>query len=184
MQCLNYSMDLPFLIKALDYYESLGYNPLAVPFLVDEDVVNLTLPEGKDSKKHLNLHYVGSAEQSFYQLIKDKENITPGSYMMLTPCVRDEIVSESSLEIFLKLELISIHKSREEILEDALDFYQEVLPQTTDICTVSTPEGFDININGVEVGSFGSRFIDNSWYSYGTGLALPRISYALNKLKA
>ena len=40
----------------------------------------------------------------------------------------------------------------------------------------------DININGVEVGSYGCRNFEGNIVQYGTGLALPRITQAVNCL--
>lgn len=169
-----YNIDLKLLTEALEYYKSKGYQSLTAPYLVDEDIVNLTLPKGRRAKKHLDLCYVGSAEQSIYQLHKNGVELS-GKYMILTPCQRDEEVLDSHhLEIFLKLELISVGDKYVEILEDCFNFFQgnkEV---------VENDQGFlDININGLEVGSYGNRDYLGKCFSFGTGLALPRYTQAL-----
>lgn len=178
MRSTIFDIDTKLLLDAMKYYESIGYHPIEAPMLVDDDIIKLTLPPDRLSEKHMGLNYVGSAEQSFYQLLKDKGYLYPGSYMLVTPCRRDEVPSISHLRIFLKIELISLEKTREEVLKDVQLFYETRLKIPTE--TVPTIDGYDININSIEVGSFGNRFINNGWITYGTGLALPRISYALN----
>ena len=169
-----YNIDAGLLGTAMNYYMMRGYKPLSAPMLVDKDIVEITLPEGKKAKQHLDKFYVGSAEQSFYQLVK--QGFKPeGSYMMLTPCQRDEIPSESNLEIFLKLELISMDKAAFIIAKDACDLYTILGSEVKAVIT----EDFsclDLEIGGVEVGSYGSRIFNGMVINYGTGLALPRFS--------
>lgn len=171
-----YNIDLDLLIAALNFYTLRGYRPLSAPLLVDSDIVGLTLPSDRSSKEHLGLHYVGSAEQSFYQLMKD--GFTPeGSYIMITPCHRDEEVDETHLEVFLKLELVSVSKTPLNILKDAWDFYSE-LGEKVECVSNGEFGSCDLEIGGVEVGSFGHRFYGDYYVSYGTGLALPRYTQA------
>lgn len=171
-----YNIDLGLLIAALNFYTIRGYRPLSAPLLVDSDIVGLTLPSDRTSKEHLGLHYVGSAEQSFYQLMKD--GLLPkGKYMLLTPCHRDEVNDESHLDIFLKLELISVSVDSINLGRDAYDFYDS-LGDRVEIVKTEELSGFDLELNGVEVGSFGSRVFNNQLVSYGTGLALPRYTQA------
>lgn len=172
-----YSIDSLLLTEALVHYASIGYVPIKAPAVVDKDIVDLTLPSDRKSKPHLDKHYVGSAEQSFYQLLK--EGLNPvGSYLLITPCQRYDEPSPFHLQIFLKVELISVEKYREEILEDVLLFYGD---QRINTEVVDTLTGYDINVNGIEVGSFGDRLLNGRWITHGTGLALPRISYAIEQ---
>ena len=68
----QYPIDIKLLHEALNYFSSLGYEYLSAPLLVDLDVVSHTLPNGNKAKQHIDdLYYVGSAEQSILQLIKD-----------------------------------------------------------------------------------------------------------------
>ena len=70
-----YNIDVGLLNTAMNYYMMRGYKPLSAPMLVDKDIVEVTLPEGKKAKQHLDKFYVGSAEQSFYQLLKEGFNL-------------------------------------------------------------------------------------------------------------
>lgn len=174
-----YDIDLSLLLKASNYYENLGYNSTSAPLLVDKDVINLTLPPTRHVTPHLDKYYVGSAEQSFYQLLK--EGLKPvEQYMMLTPCVRDECPNSTHLGVFLKLELLIPGNNFINIFQDVFDFYsnENLNPQL-----VNTEEGLDIYINDLEVGSFGTRKVYEQDVSYGTGLALPRITQAINNIK-
>lgn len=169
-----YNIDIGLINTAYLFYMLRGYQPLSAPMLVDKDIVELTLPEDRETKEHLGQYYVGSAEQSFYQLIKD--GFEPvGKYMMLTPCHRDEVKDERHLEIFLKIELVSLDSTYHNIAKDAFDFYT-TLGEKVDLTVVSAVEGVDLEIGGVEVGSYGQRMFDGQVISYGTGLALPRFS--------
>lgn len=165
------------LLEAMTHYQTIGYKPLPVPYLVDKDIVDLTMPKGRYSKSHLDKYYVGSAEQSFYQMIKN--GMCPsGSYMMLTPCQRyEDVLDDSHLEIFLKLELVSTERDYAQICNDVDRFYS-FRGFMSEVISINFGESFDININGIEVGSFGSRCFESHVINYGTGLALPRISQA------
>ena len=168
-------IDCSLLLEAMQYYKKLGYTPLSCPMLVDRDIINITLPEGKIARGYNGKYYVGSAEQSFYQMIKD--GFRPeGKYMLITPCERDEVEDDYHFGIFLKVELVSNKVSYQSILEDVLGFYKL---KGYDVKVVREGLGKDILMGDIEVGSFGSRKYLGESVSFGTGLALPRISQAI-----
>lgn len=171
-----FNIDLPLLYKALNYYESLGYQMISTPYLINKDIIDITLPDNREAKEHNGLYYVGSAEQSAYQLFKDGK-LPYDKWMMLTPCQRDEeILDDNHLEIFLKLELMLKGNQYNKIIEDVLSFYNN------DNCIViSTEQGKDILFNNIEIGSFGTREVFWQDFSFGTGLAMPRYTQALLK---
>lgn len=176
-QVNTYGINLPLLMKAIAGFERLGYIPLSVPYLVDKDIVELTLPENKVPKRHRELYYVGSAEQSFYQVLKCGAEPNK-KYMMLTPCQRDEdVYDDTHLEIFLKLELVSMFESP---IDDVMTVYNELFGSGL-ATIVGKSDGTDIEIAGIEVGSFGKREVYGKSVYFGTGLAMPRINYALSK---
>lgn len=176
------NIDTFAIADALRFYGSCGFQSARVPMLVDPDVSALTKPEGLDEVYHPSGKvYVASAEQSFIQLWKDGELLTPGtSWMALTPCVRMEEQDESHLTTFLKLELMIVGLDDVELtLEPALRFFQGYDP---DAYVIQTNDGYDIEIGGIEVGSYGVRhMLDGTSYVYGTGVAEPRLSYALKQ---
>jgi hypothetical protein len=60
------------------------------------------------------------------------------------------------------------------ILEEAVEFYQPYFKTKLDIIT--TKEGFDIEVGGHELGSYGIRKHEYLKWVYGTGCAEPRMS--------
>ena len=170
---MSYNIDANLLMKAMSFYNNLGYKPCKCSLLVDEDVILHTLPENRKPLHHIyGKFYVGSAEQSFLQKIKDGE-VLYDKMMFITPCQRDEeVLDESHLEMFLKVELISLVSP---VLKDVESFYKSV---GYDVNIVKTSCGEDIELNNVEIGSFGSNEYLGVNYFYGTGIALPRIEYA------
>lgn len=182
----RFEINLPMLYHALEFYASRGYKMITVPMCVDWEAIEVTMPSDRFAKRHgKDKFYVGSAEQSFIQLIQEYEkNGRPmsqhGSFMALTPCQRnEEVVDDSHFEIFLKLELISFDRNPQ---FDAWDFFNKYRPSGDKMEIVQEKDTeVDIQLNGIEIGSYGQRTINGLTINYGTGLAMPRISYALSK---
>lgn len=174
----RYNINTRLVMEALTHYSRLGYQPVEVPLLIDPDVSQFTSPSGKKDLAHNNGQvYVASAEQSFYQLMKDGE-LGAGKYMALTPCYRDEdTLDQTHLNIFLKLELFVVGDSDYiEVLTDAYSFFS----QCCESSIVQTEFGHDIESGGVELGSYGTRVYKGVSVCYGTGIAEPRLSYVIN----
>lgn len=192
------------LIDAVSHYERLGYQLIDVPYLVDVDVSNLTKPWFVDNLHHDNKKvYVGSGEQSFIQLMKERK-INKGKYMCITPCYRDEKdLDKLHLRMFMKLELINISDELNkpcfiqqqgkrivyEVLNDAKEFFDQYSDNIRIIQTgthrVNDWMGsnifgscmeHDILNNDIEIGSYGIRETLYGRFVYGTGLALPRFN--------
>lgn len=178
----RFEINLPMLMRALTFYQNRGYRPIAAAQCVSMSAINVTLPDGATPLAHdEDNFYVGSAEQSFYQMMTNyKENDTPmvpaGRFMMLTPCQRDEKNKDDThLEIFLKLELISFDGH---VISDALQFFKR---EGLTVEEVETEVGIDIECNGIELGSYGKREHEGETVWFGTGVAMPRICYAKAK---
>lgn len=187
MKMVMFNINADLIYQAMTFYKERGYSLISAPYVVDKDIVSYTLPQGRKSLPHASYgDYVGSAEQSIYQLIKDNgRKALPKKCLMITPCQRDEpILDETHLEIFLKIELISLDLgfSHKNIRDDVLDLYESL--DIENVTYVKQDDGisYDININSTEIGSYGYRWFDGVLVSYGTGLALPRFEYAVNKL--
>lgn len=172
-----YDIDCELLVDAINFYSRRGYQMISVPLLVGLEASMITAPPGTKLKDHNGKYYVGSAEQSFYQMILDGEQLPP-LIMAITPCHRhEEVYDKTHLENFLKLELLCTDRSKD-YLDLAIDarvffcLYDKV-------STVKTGENsVDLEINGIEVGSYGERIVNGKVYAYGTGVALPRLSQA------
>lgn len=177
---INYSL----IGKAIKKYKKLGYSYMEVPWMVGTKATYSTMPEDGSAfavkGKYLDDYLVGSAEQSFVQLILDKK-LKNGKYVAATPCFRDNPEDEYHQKTFFKVELI--HYSRkvffqESDLHDVLADALTVLSGLTDkkIKTVKTNIGYDLEIDGIEIGSYGIRYFQGVNWVYGTGLAEPRFS--------
>lgn len=167
------------LMASMELYAKRGYNYVDVPWFVDRYISLATCPDRSrimGVPSHGDL--VGSAEQSFVSV---ERLLKPGKFMSLTPCFRDEPkTSDLSRYVFMKLELFCNDycdaKSLLAMIEDARYVMGEVTEHGIEL--VETSEGFDLNINGIEVGSYGIREYQGYSYLYGTGLAEPRFSIA------
>lgn len=170
------------LFSAMSYFKSKGYKFITVPLLVDKDVSDFTLPTDRYAEKHSDEKvYVGSAEQSVYQLIKEGKDF-PEKVLAITPCSRDEeLLDNTHFKMFLKIELITFgeNNSHLEILEDVKSFYSTLYDGN--ISVIDMGDGtHDLEINGIEVGSYGRRSFLGRTVNYGTGLALPRFQQSIN----
>jgi len=175
------------LTTALEFYENCGYTYSSVPWLVDRHTSILTCP---DTGRLMGVPYhgdlVGSAEQGFLELNLSQ---SPGSYVALTPCFRDEgrEFGPTHRYTFMKVELFRNDEvdadSLMDVMTSAIQCMQMFLDpeDEANLVTVATPEGFDINLNGLEVGSYGIRTVPWGKYIYGTGLAEPRFELAMNR---
>jgi hypothetical protein len=111
-----------------------------------------------------------------------------GFYVTAGPCFRDEpIIDEQHQYAFFKVELIKIYNVNEvpselqhiqKLVHDAGQVVYELYGSRANV--VKTPEGYDLEVNGIEIGSYGFREYKEHRWVYGTGLALPRTSIAYN----
>ena len=184
------------LINAVNHY-SKDFTLIDVPYMVDVDVSASTKPDFvKDLHHSKEKVYVGSGEQSFIQLMKDKKLLS-GKQMCITPCYRDEeILDDLHNLMFMKLELIEYHNKWNDheifmnehlialsnMISSAKSFFKKQLNYRSTIETVVGGHNqYDILINGIEVGSYGGRETAFGRFIYGTGVAFPRINQALQR---
>lgn len=123
---------------------------------------------------------VGSAEQSFIQMIFDG-TLPPGRYQTVTPCFRSDAQDELHESHFIKLELIDTANSSSwpDIASIAQDFFS--IP--TSIVGISDKQ-CDIVSADIELGSYGCRrMFKDVFFAYGTGVAEPRYSLAKKKFQ-
>jgi aspartyl-tRNA synthetase len=180
-------IDWRLIATAQNYYESLGYQYIETPWIVPTTYTEKTKPFkdksfvlDSDLFKNQSNELVGSAEQAFLYLI-DNEKMKPGKYLSISPCFRTDDYDELHQPWFLKLELIIVEPTDKDavnsILEDSFNFFRTITTGNLEI--INLPDkSYDINLNGIEIGSYGLRAINNTNYIYGTGLALPRFNIA------
>ncbi len=168
--------------EAIDFYEDERFEYIEVPWIVSPEAVAVTLPSGASPLGTLGGTLVGSAEQSFIHLACNGD-LKPGCYSAATPCFRDDTPDELHQRTFFKVELIEI--SQNPIEYGAVQWMAEIaqrffhtLPGGADTKIVRTSTGLDLELHGVEVGSYGLREYDGWFWLYGTGLAEPRFSIA------
>lgn len=172
-------IDFKILNDSVVYYEKMGFKRLETPWTVSEKVDSITRPADRIAfqLKHNDKCLVASGEQSFlYLLIKDF--IPAGKYQTVTPCFRFEPFDPYHTKYFMKNELIITDNVNTRALirmvEEAMTFYQPYFKTKLDL--VTTKEGFDIEVGGHELGSYGIRQHEYLKWVYGTGCAEPRMS--------
>jgi hypothetical protein len=171
--------------KALEFYRAKGYTYLEVPWIVSHAATAVTIPEGHEAMrlpKYGDL--VGSAEQSFIELLLHGA-CPSGKFMAATPCFRDDNPDKFHQNTFFKVELFDGRQNSFDELwpistlghmaKDALDFFHSLL-YAKDAYLRATSDGFDIELHGIELGSYGIRKHNDWVWVYGTGYADPRFT--------
>jgi hypothetical protein len=177
-----YSIDAPeeidynLVAKAVNFYKSLGYRYMEVPWVVSKKAYYATKPPDTDdiNCETLGGYLAASGEQGFLELMLRFGSLPQSKAVCATPCFRAEQNPPLTLPWFFKVELIDTETSNfDRVLVDAHTFINRLVP-----CRfVNTgPDSVDIisNRNGIELGSYGIRRFENYEWVYGTGLALPR----------
>lgn len=172
--------------EAINYYKIWGYTHIDVPWFVPTEIKNITF-EGKcfdEIKDGFSL--VGSAEQSFLYL-DAMGKLEHGKYVACSPCFRKNDDDETHNPQFVKAELyvnyphVTMHDVKT-MLKQAKEFFNSRL-LTDSVKVVSTDKGFDIELNGIEIGSYGLSEYNGKKWVYGTAIAEPRFSYAYSQNK-
>lgn len=175
------------LTTALEYYTQCGYVYADVPWMVSRDTSLLTCPDrGRIMGVPHHGDLVGSAEQGFLEAQRQRRR---GSYVAITPCFRDEGIQDQLHGFnFMKVELYRDDDVDSETLLDMITSAQQCMQLLLEpeleskLKMVQTEIGFDLELNGIEVGSYGIRTLPwGDTYLYGTGLAEPRFETAMKK---
>lgn len=167
------NIDWQLLSRAISFYEGLGYTYVEVPWAVSRDIAQKTFP---GDPVHCDFGaLVGSAEQGFLTL-PDR----PGAKLVsCSPCFRNEpVLNHLYQRWFMKVELYREGSHLDAVVAAAFAFHDEI---ARDPILIDTPEGRDIMVNGIEVGSYGVRTVGDRTWTYGTGLALPRFTVAFQR---
>jgi len=167
--------------EAVSHYKREGFKYIEVPWFVSDAAVRVTMPPGRMGHRTQDGPLVGSAEQSFIQLMMNG-TLPPGKYVAATPCFRDDEVDELHQRYFMKVELIQVCGSQDlkvenqlhEMVKQALGFFQSWYEG--DYRIVKTDQELDIELNGIEIGSYGYREHEQFRWFFGTGLAEPRFT--------
>ncbi len=178
-------IDYGRLDRSVSFYEQKGFSRIESPWTVTKEISAITKPPGKidweiNGKDKV---LVASGEQSFLYLYL-KGFLPKGKYQTITPCFREETFDKTHTKYFIKNELIITDdvtdKSLESVINDCKRFYESELGCEIDL--VKTEQGYDLEYQGIEIGSYGIRSCDYLDWIYATGLAEPRMSMVKNKL--
>lgn len=184
--------------KAIDYYKSVGYSYVDVPWYVSKEIIMMTKPnlDIPDYQLSANGKYlIASGEQGFLYSIM-KGYLAPGKYVTCTPCFRFESQDWLHRKTFMKVELIDFSFDMSTDIDweigfnHAFSFFHTLiaLKKLSPLSIEKSERGpldvidpLDYTLNGVEIGSYGLRKYKNlvQW-AYGTGLAEPRFTTAKN----
>jgi len=171
-------IDYNLIQQSIEYYSNKGFQRIEAPWTVSEAIDCITKPEDRISfqLKHNNKCLVASGEQSFLYLYL-KKFLPKGQYQAVTPCFRNESFDFLHSKYFLKNELIKTDKvdkdELEKIVSTCLNFFQRRIGKAE---VIKTKEGFDIEYDGKELGSYGIRSCEFLDWIYATGCAEPRTS--------
>lgn len=168
------------LSRAIIAYESLGYKYIEVPWLVPRNIMQITCEKEYSLNENKFGDFVGSGEQSFLHLQFD-DNLAPGRYMTITPCLREEEETEFNKRQFIKLELyVTDDTSIENLMKVIKDCQTEfvlLMNFREEIVIKEIGDGtFDLCCKDIELGSYGIREHNGHKWIYATGLAEPRFS--------
>lgn len=197
-------IDWSRIARAVEFYQSLGYKKIEVPWIVEPVFRKVTYPHD-NAFETAKGDIIGSAEQAFLQLAfedkiqtknyhgggygSQKKVRAAGRYVAVTPCFRDNQPEDELHQLyFMKVELFEpvfygaevytrgIKPSK--LFLDAGKFFasEGAIPESEE-----TDEGIDWTLGGIEIGSYGFRVFERFGWLYGTGLAEPRFSQALRQ---
>jgi hypothetical protein len=180
-------IDYAKLADATHYYGEMGFKRIESPWTVTKAISDITRPpEAKDfSLIHDdNKVLVASGEQSFLYLY-NKGFLPKGKFQTTTPCFRKESFGPFHTKYFIKTELIDTENVTEKSLMAMIDhatcFFGRYTPALEVVKTSDT--SYDINVGGIEVGSYGIRTSSFLDWIYGTGVAEPRLTKAVDKFE-
>lgn len=183
-------IDYRKIADAIEFYKARGYTYIETPWTVSENIDNITKPADRPHMqlKHNNKCLVASGEQSFLYLFA-KDYLPKGKYQTVTPCFRYEPYDGLHSKCFMKNELIITDDVTEEnlrkVINDAKEFFSKYINVKVE-CILDTynklsPMTYDIVTEDgeIELGSYGIRTCGFLKWIYGTGVAEPRLSKAI-----
>lgn len=191
---MNTQIDWHLISDFLSYYKVQEYKYIDTPWVVSDTATYVTLPSNFNPTRIGSIEdgrsLVGSAEQGFIEMMLHGE-LSFGKWVSAGPCFREEVNQDDlRRSYFFKIELCHILTDQQweyklDHLADMIHDVEENFEQhiNLNITKKITDSGFDLEINGIEIGSYGFRSFSGFNWIYGTGLALPRFDAAINYKK-
>lgn len=178
-------IDWSLIARSVEHYGKQGFELIEVPWIVPSWVAASTWERASthDPFRTEFGHLLGSAEQGFAAL-QATGQLSPGSRIAVSPCFRNEAALDATRRLwFVKAELHdTTGREPEDLARLAADWYSE-LAGGASIEMVGTPEGIDLYLDGLEIGSYGRRQALGVSWVYGTAIAEPRFSVARARLR-
>lgn len=178
------SIDWSRLAEAVAYYKMHGFQYTEVPWKVAAEAAAITMPDSGYMEWSDGLVMSASGEQGFIGL--ELDSLMPvtnnPNFVTCTPCFRINDGGRSYIHhpYFMKVELYVRCLDKAQAERVAYELLLKAKRFMSADTVVTTMDGWDLEINGIEVGSYGARYHEKiGWWSYGTGLAEPRYSQAL-----
>jgi hypothetical protein len=179
------------------FEKALGYQYVEVPWAVPARAIRSTFGGRIQPVLGSDLYAVGSGEQSFVEL-QLQGKLPPGRYITMTPCFREEMQhSDITRPHFMKAELYITEGITEdtprELATMCMRMYRQMLmnemrsdgisDRLIELKATKTDEGWDVMLDGVELGSYGMRTYEGVTWVYGTALAEPRFSVVVDRIR-
>lgn len=185
------TIDYSKIAEAIRHYQRAGYQYIEVPWYVPEDINSVTKPAEVEDGFYIKDVYgnsrgelVGSGEQSFIRMM-ELNLLEPGMYVCCTPCFRVEPDGYDELHHphFMKVELIDTTPKHElNFIHAMLVAWEFFEGQGIEVGEVKISES-QIDLvdkkTGIELGSYGYRVYKDFKWSFGSGVAEPRLSQVL-----
>lgn len=176
-------IDYGIIHNSIEYYSSFGFQRVESPWTVTKSISGITKPEWASNFtiKEKNKVLVASGEQSFLALY-NKGFLPLGQFQTVTPCFRDDSFSLVHTKYFVKNELIKTDSTTHEDLMNVIDlawsYFKDVAGN--DVKLKQLDDGtYDLYLGDIELGSYGIRSCPFLTWIYGTGVAEPRLTRAM-----
>lgn len=170
-------IDWQLISEAMTYYKEMGFTEIVVPWHVREEISNITCPSPDKAYPFEDGVLVGSAEQSLIQMGIEGKLQSNVPYVTCTPCFRNEHeLDRFHQKYFMKVELFIWDEYAVASLMNAAKTFFRTKTKNEIYPVVTGTNGLDLEIAGVEIGSYSFRRHGDVRWTCGTGLALPRFS--------
>lgn len=173
-------------------WQSAGAHVVNLPWMASQAAMDATRPPERSPNSDIGTSFgflVASGEQSFMDLRED-DWANGQTYLGWTPCFRHEPTFDSThhyyfvkAEVFVPVEENKIAEEVDRVRNIAMMGFESALRLSNHTARLEFRQtgaaAYDIECNGIEVGSYGARQFKGKWYVFGTALAEPRWSEAV-----
>jgi len=177
--------------QCLSLWQSAGAKFIALPWIASPEAVDATRPPERGPNTDIQTPFgflVASGEQSFMDRVSQLEHNQ--LYVGWTPCFRHEPSFDAThhyyfvkAEAFVRCSPSQASLEVDRMRNIAMMGFETLLRLSNQTARLefrqTAMHAYDIECNGIEVGSYGVRTYKGETYVFGTALAEPRWSEAL-----